>query len=318
MTTYTPCRRARGPVATTVAWTLAAVVGWATFHLVGGASRAGVARDLVWTGCLLVAVVGAALVAVTLGRRLLVDDATRWGAAAAVGWGVANAAGWFLAVEVGGPASGLVTGAVVGGAAVGVSLSRGVALGLCGVLAMILVRLPGLGLPPFVGLAVNVVAGLAVVAVLRPVLAPTLPMRPVVVGTVSFGLFWVGAWTVTDALLSPLSATASVGAEIVVAVTLGSAVLGRELRGRTAEPVRCVALRWAGVTVLGVVGSVGVAVVVATVVPGATPIAFLDVGTTLGLPVAAWCALRPTLARLTGSCPPDGRNDRPAGSDPSV
>jgi hypothetical protein len=288
------------PVVPALAWSLAAAVGWAGFHLLGGPGRAGAGRELTWAVCLLVAVAGAALVASTVAGRYLVGDAARWGAAVGVGWGVANTAGWFLAVEVGGPATGLVTGVAVGAAAAGIPVARGSAVGLAGVLAVVAARLLVGDLPLVLGLALSIGCGLAVVAAVRPALTPTLPLRPVVLATTAFGLAWVGAWVLADAVLSPISASLSIAVEILLAVAIGAAVLGWDLRSRTAEPVRRVVLRWLVSTGIGVLGSAVIAAVIAAVGPGTGPVEFLDVGTTVGLAVAAWCASQPTLHRLIG------------------
>lgn len=299
--TYAVRTRVLAPLVPAAAWSLTGAAGWTLFHALDGPARSGTAQELVWTACLIVTLSAAALVAATVARRYLVDDAARRAAAVGLGWGVANAAGWFLAVEVGGPATGLVTGVAVGAAAVGVRLPAAVVVGLGGVLAMVGARLLVAGLPPALGLVVSGAGGLAVVAVLRWSVTPTLPIRPVIVATVGFGVAWVGAWMVADAVLSPVSASASVALEIVVAVVLGAAVLGWELRARTAEPVRAVAMRWSIATVLAVAASAVIAAVIVVAQPGTTPIDHLDVGTTVTLPVAVWCAVRPTLDRLVAA-----------------
>jgi hypothetical protein len=288
------------PAALVAAWLVAAVLGWLLFLLLGGPALTGAGRTAVFAGCLLVALaLAAAGTRLLAGSPLAVPDAG-WAAVLALGWGAANAAGWTLAVEVGGPLIGLATGVALAGAASGISVRRGVAVGAVGLVAVLLARLVAADLPPVLGLLVSVVAAVVGVALARWALVPALPLVPVVVLVAANGVAWVGAWLLAEALISPIAVSVSIAVEILLAVALSAALLG----WMQDEPVGRTTGRWT----LCALGGLAVAVLLAALAGAVLPsedlgdrlggvVGFLDLGTTVGLALAAWFAGRPALGR---------------------
>lgn len=286
-------------------WLPAAAGGWLVHLAVLGSQPTSLLRAGSWlAGLAVAALIGTAL-ARLLPARPAAGPAAAWAGFVALGSAAAMAGGWIVDVAVGGPMSGIVVGIAAAAARAGPPDRRIVALtgaGAVGVAAAwtLAVDLPGL----FPALAAAG-GGVVVVAGLGRALVPSLPLRRVALLVVAWATAWVGAYEITDALLGPISLGLAVGVEIVVAVALGAAVLGRVVRSETGEPVQRVVRRWTVAAALGVAAAMIVAGGL-NLVPGAAGggvFTHLDVGTVLGYAVAAATAALPTIRRLTGRRP---------------
>jgi len=293
-------------------WTAAGLIGGSVFRALGGPARTGVGEAATW----LVAVAAAVLVGVVAGlvaqRGRPPDAVAQRCTVAAVGWGVANSAGWTLGVNVGGVATGL---AVATALVAGISTLRSVAAGLGGLLG--LAAQPALaGVVPAAvgplsalvcgtaGFVVGLAAGSRRVSV-RPGPVGPVPVRAVAALAAVWAVAWVGAWFLTTRLLSAYPVPLAVGVETVGALGVGGAGTALLWRRASGEPVRAVVLRWVLAGTGGLAAAWCVAWAVWTVAsdPSTAVDGWLDVGTTLTLPIAAWLALRPTVAAVQARVP---------------
>lgn len=314
MTDTTADRRVGvGVVPLGVGWLVVALVGWGVFYATGGA-RDGAElvgdRAVSWAAGLAVAVALGLALLVLVERRWPLSPAVALAVLAAAGWGIANAVGWSIDVQAGGPASGLVTGAVLVAAGQDrpprLRLLACVLAGVVGLVAGRLASGPGHG--P-VQVAVPLVLGLVAAGLAWATLGVRLPWWPVAALTAGWGLAWVGAYLLTQQLLAGRPAALVIGAEIVGAAAVGGALTGWAWRRRSGESVAVVTARWALAASAGVGLGAGLAIALYALwpVPGqfSGPLELLEVGTTVGLGMGAAVALLPTLRRL-------GRPGRPA------
>jgi hypothetical protein len=295
-------------------WVAVTVVAWRLYYSAGGGGDAGSlagSRATSWTLTIPPVILLGLLLTWLVERRRPLPPAERLAILATAGWGVANAFGWTVDVKVGGPTTGLVTGCVL----VAASQNRPVRLRalvavLAGVGGLVAGRLlTGEGYAPLL-VAVPLVLGLPAFALAWKLLGVRLPWWPVAGLAVGWGLSWVAAFVVTREFLAGSSAAMFLVVELVGACTLGGALTAWAWRRRTAEPVLTVTLRWALTSMLGVV--LGAAVAGALWYLGLAPAHverpqdLLEVGTTVGLGLAAWFALLPTLRRLIQAPGPRG------------
>lgn len=286
------------------AWLPAGVLGWALHRRLDGGTG-DIAPFLVGLA-LAVGVGTAAHRALGSGPWAGPDPVGTCAVGVGVGFAVANATGWSVGVEVGGPAFGLALGLGLAAAA-GVPGRHVVPLGgaVLGVMIGTRLVLDPFG-PPLPGepgapvlLVAPALAGLGVLAAGRGLLGGHL--TGVAVLTAVFGAGFVGLWVVTSTLVAPWSFALSVGAEIVGAVALGALALGALVR--PAEPVPAVVARWAGAATAAVLIGVAVAVPLRLLlgdVRGGV-LVHLDLGTGVGLAIAAAVAALPTLRRVAAT-----------------
>lgn len=287
-----------------LAWVPAGALGWLLHHYLTDPDATGAVRAGGWLGCVAVAVgVGMLLVRLQLVllRHRRADVAVRLGGQVAVGWAVATSAGWFLGVEVGGPMTGIVTGVALGACPVlrsGSGRSRVVLVMTIGAVGVVTGWvLAGGGPTGGVGLVVPIAVGLVAVVAAHTALLPALPLGPLVLLVGGWATAWVGAWAVASAFVSPVSLGLSIVAEIGLAMGVGGAVVGVVHQRVTGEAAWAVALRWG----VAAAGGVAVGTALATglrALLGGEFTEHLDVGTAVGLGVAAWFAVLPTLRAL--------------------
>lgn len=287
------------------AWLPAGMLGWAVRRWldVGTDGPAGAGPFLAG---LAVALGLGAVAHRALDPAARLDPTARCAAAVGVGFAVANATGWSVGVEVGGPAFGLALGLGLAAAA-GAPGARVLLLGGTVLAVMTGVRLlldplgapvPGAPWAPVL-LVAPTLAGLATLAASRRPLAGHLAATAAL--TAAFGAAFVGFWLLTSAVVAPWSFALSVGAEIVGAVAVGAAVLG--VLTRPGEPVLAVVTRWAVAAGAAVVIGIAVAVPLRALLgdTGGGVLVHLDLGTSIGLAIAAAVAALPTLRHVAAA-----------------
>jgi hypothetical protein len=295
-------------------WATVVVIGWTGYYLAGGGGDAGSAaaeRAANWAVGMPPALGIGLLLWWVVERRLPPSRAAGTAVLAVGAWGAANAVGWTVDVTVGGPATGLVTGCAVAGAAIG----RGVAsvgflrLRLLGVIAvgtaaMVAGRVlsgfdaffPRVVLPILFG---TVAAGAAWWLLRIPA-----SFRSTAVLMFGWTLSWLVGFEIALRLPADLPAGVYVVVELGLACWFGGLVTGFVTRGLTAEKASVVGARWAVSSVIGTV--LGMLLAQAYWAWGPAPSRVVEAsdlwaaGTTFGLGLAAGVALLPTLVRAAG------------------
>lgn len=285
-----------------VAWLPAGAAGWVIHKSLDAGGQDDVQHAGLWLGCAGLAVGIGALTARAFPASTREDRVVRLAVLVAVGWAVATAAGWSFAVQVGGPASGLVTGLGLAAArtGTGIRIAPVALVAGSGVVGLIAGWLLVGDRVPVVGLFVPMACGLVAVTAAHRVIAPELRLLPVLGSTCAWGAAFVGAWLLTSTTIAPISYALSIGVEFVLAAALGAVALGWATRASTGEPVHHVVVRWTASSAIGVIGGVAVALVLRDLGDDTAVglMARADVGTSLGLGVAAGFAVLPTLRRM--------------------
>jgi hypothetical protein len=300
-------RRTASRVGVLVAcWLAVVAVGWAGYYAAGGGAAARSAADArasYWLVGVPVAVLAATVLVKALERRAPPSAPVALIPLAAGGWGLADAVGWTVDVTVGGPVTGLVTGAVLVSVAPGAGRpqrARLVAVVVVAVAALVGGRLVAGGddlaprtlLPIAVGL---VAAGMAWrFARLRS------SYRPVAASMVVWWAAWLIGFAVSKLLDTP---SVQVVVEVGLACTAGGAASWLLLARGCGERIGAVVVRWAMSAVAGTV--LGMLIAAALWEVGLAPTGVLQpsdlwaAGTTFGLGLAGAVALWPTMSALS-------------------